>query len=90
MNPITFFSNAFLNGGSSHDTADNRLANVNNRVVTSFITHQSDFETGVNARTGSPLDSITEYLNNFLDGIIQGEIALNEHIAHNTAPQTNG
>ena len=96
MNPITFFSNAFLNGGSSsnfgetHNTADDRLANVNNGVVTSFITHQSDFETGVNARTGSPLDSITEYLNNFLDGIIQGEIALNEHIAHNTTPQTNG
>jgi len=96
MSPITALSGAFLNGGSSsnfgetHDTADDRLADVNNGVVTNFSTYQSDFETGVNARTGSPLDSIGTYINNFLDGIIQGEIALNEHIAHNITPQTNG
>ena len=96
MSPLTALGGAFLNGGSSsnfgetHDTADNRLANVNNAVVTNFTTYQSDFETGVNARIGSPLDSIVTYINNFLDGIIQGEIALNEHIAHNTTPQTGG
>ena len=77
--------------GDTINTADDYISNMIKTLAETISGSINDFVTAAETRTSETITNTSEYLENFLDGTLDGETCLNTHLAHQvTPPDSNG
>ena len=73
------------------NTADNYISDMIEGLASTISGSINDFISAAENKTGETITNLSEYLENFLDGTLDGETCLNTHLAHQvTPPDSNG